>query len=139
VNLGPGASVERIRLERKKAGDEDYAATLRRLGFDVGPAGHVARAKAIEAMEWVRGRRRQSARVACGDIVPRSNVQTQVASQAAGATTPPGAGTTTPPGGGTDPGGPGDPPGGNPNIPLPSPLPSQPPGSAVTFASGDGR
>jgi hypothetical protein len=136
VNLGAGSSVERIRLERKKAGDEDYVATLHRLGFDAGPAGNVTRAKAVDAMEWVRGRRRQSARVACGDVVPREDLQTQVASQAAGAT-PPGGGTTVPPGGGGTPGGPGTPPGRNPNVPLPSPLPSQPPGSSVTIASGD--
>jgi hypothetical protein len=135
VNLGPGASVERIRLERKKDGDEDYVATLRRLGFDVGPAGQVARAKAVDAMEWVRGRRRQSDRVACGDVIPREDVDTRVATQSSGATTPPGGGGE--PGGGTgEPGGPGTPPGGDPNVPLPSPEPSQPPGSAVTIASG---
>jgi hypothetical protein len=141
VNLGPGASVERIRLERKKASDEDYVATLRRLGFDVGAAGNVTRAKAVDAMEWVRGRRRQSARVACGDVIPRDEVDTTVASQSAGTTTPPtsGGGTTTPPGGVDPPGGagPGRPPG--PNPPLPLPAPSQPPGSEVTITSGSGR
>jgi hypothetical protein len=135
VNLGPGASVERIRLERKKDRDEDYVATLRRLGFDVGPAGDVPRPKAVDAMEWVQGRRRQSARVACGDVVPRGDLQTQVASQNPGGTTPPGG--TNPPG--TGPGGPGNTPGGTPDVPLPDPQPSQPPGSAVTIAAGDGR
>lgn len=140
VNLGPGSSVERLRLERKKASDEDYVATLRRLGFDAGPPGKVTRAKAVDAMEWVRGRRRQSARVGCGDIVPRADVDTQMASQGTGSVTPPGGGGTTPPGGGGTPGtGGGTPPGPNPPIPLPSPGPSQPPGSAVTIASGDGR
>jgi hypothetical protein len=139
VNLGPGATVERFRLERKKAGDADYVATLRRLGFDAGPPGGVTRARAVDAMEWVRARRRQSARVGCGDVVPRREVETQVASQATGSVTPPGGGGTTPPGGGGPGGGVGTPPGGNAPIPLPSPGPTQPPGSAVTIASGDGR
>ena len=143
VNLGPGSTVERIRLERKKAGDEDYVATLRRLGFDAGPPGNVTRARAVDAMEWVRGRRRQSARVGCGDVVPRSEVNAQVASQSAGPATPPGGGGAGSGGGGAGGGGAGGgggtPPGPNPPIPLPSPGPSQPPGSAVTIASGDGR
>ena len=135
VNLGAGSTVERIRLERKKDGDADYVATLRRLGFDVGPEGRVSRPKAIAAMEWIGGRRRQSARVACGDVVPVTDVQTQVASQTPG-TSGPGVGTTPPGGGGIDP--PGTNPGGNPSVPLPSPVPSQEPGSPVTFASGGG-
>ncbi len=135
VNLGAGSSIERIRLERKKDADADYVATLRRLGFDVGPEGRVSRPKAIAAMEWISGRRRQSARVSCGDVVPVTELQTQVASQ-----TPPGTSTpggTTPPGGGIDP--PGTNPGGNPTTPLPTPLPSQEPGSPVTFTGGGGR
>ena len=135
VNLGAGSTVERIRLERKKDGDADYVATLRRLGFDVGPEGRVSRPKAIAAMEWIGGRRRQSARVACGDVVPVTDVQTQVASQTPG-TAGPGVGTTPPGGGGIDT--PGTNPGGNPSVPLPSPVPSQEPGSPVTFASGGG-
>jgi hypothetical protein len=87
-------------------------------------------------MDWVRGRRRQSARAGCGDVIPRADVETSVASQ--GTSTPAGGGTTST-GGGTDPGGGGTPPGPNPPIPLPSPGPSQPPGSAVTIAAGDGR
>src|SRR5262245_60595111 len=102
VNLGKGATVERIRLERKKASDEDYVAALKRLGFGPGEPGNVARAKAVDAMEWVRGRRRQVERVGCGDIVPRADVNTQVASEGGSGTTP------TDPGGGGDPGG-GDP------------------------------
>ena len=135
VNLGPGSTVERIRLERKKASDEDYVATLRRLGFEAGEAGSVSRARAVDAMEWVRGRRRQSARTGCGDVIPRADVNATIATQ--GTATPGGCGTTFT--GGTDPGGGGGtPPGPNPPIPLPSPGPSQPPGSAVTIAA-DGR
>ncbi|PYQ02106.1 MAG: hypothetical protein DMF82_17085 [Acidobacteria bacterium] len=50
VTLSPGASVQRLRAERKKDGAADYVATLRRLGFDVGPAGPVSRARAADAM-----------------------------------------------------------------------------------------
>ncbi len=32
--LGPGATIERLKLERKRQGGEDYVATLKRLGFD---------------------------------------------------------------------------------------------------------
>jgi hypothetical protein len=138
VNLGAGATVERIRLERKKAADEDYVATLRRLGFDTGEPGHVSRAKAVDAMEWIRGRRRQSERAGCGDVIPRLDIDTRMAAQGAGAT-PPGGGTPLSGGGGGTPGGGGGgggtPPGQNPPLPLPSPGPSQPPGSAVTIAS----
>lgn len=142
VNLGPGATVERIRLERKKASEEDYVATLRRLGFDAGPEGNVTRAKAVDAMEWIRERRRQSARAGCGDIVPHPEVQTEMATRGSGSgPTSPGGGGAVSPGGGMPgiggPGGGGTPGVGNPNIPLPSPVPSQPPGSAVTIAVGD--
>jgi hypothetical protein len=134
VNLGAGSTVERIRIERKKDSDADYVGTLQRLGFDVGPEGRVSRPKAIAAMEWVAARRRQSARVSCGDVVPASELQTQVASQTPGGS-PPGGGTNPP--GGVDV--PGTNPGGDPSLPIPSPLPSQDPGSPVTFASGGGR
>ena len=134
VNLGPGASVERIRLERKKDRDEDYVATLRRLGFDAGAPGHVTRGKAVDAMEWIQGRRRTSARVGCGDVIPaRSSRPRWRRSRPGGVAPPGGGGTSSPPGG--NPGGPGTPPGGNPSLPLPTPLPSQPPGSADTIAA----
>jgi hypothetical protein len=136
VNLGAGSTVERIRLELKKDSDADYVGTVRRLGFDVGPEGRVSRPKAIAAMEWISTRRRESARASCGDVVPATELQTQVASQTPGTSTPPGGGTN-PPGGGVDV--PGTPPGIDPNIPLPSPLPSQEPGSPVTFGAGASR
>ena len=37
VNLGQGAAVQRIRVERKKDKAADYVATVRRLGLDLGP------------------------------------------------------------------------------------------------------
>ena len=120
VNLGAGSTVERIRIERKKDADADYVATLRRLGFDVGPEGRVSRPKAIAAMEWVAARRRQSARVGCGDVVPVSELQTQVASQTPGTSTAGGGGAIPPGGGGVVV--PGTSPGGNPSAPLPSPC-----------------
>jgi len=68
ANLGPGASAQRLRAERKKDGPADYVATLRRLGFDVGPSGPVSRPRAVEAMQFIE-QRRSEMRGACGDIV----------------------------------------------------------------------
>src|SRR5262249_29706070 len=45
VTLGPGASIGRVRFERKKTTPADYVDTLKRLGFDPGPAGAIARDK----------------------------------------------------------------------------------------------
>jgi hypothetical protein len=67
VTLGPGASVERLRAERKKDSPADYVATLRRLGFDVGPAGPIGRARAVDAMHFIEQRRTEMVG-ACGDV-----------------------------------------------------------------------
>ena len=67
VTLSPGASVERLRAERKKDSPADYVATLRRLGFDVGATGPVSRARAVDAMQFVQQRRLEMVG-ACGDI-----------------------------------------------------------------------
>lgn len=67
VNLGDGAVVERLRLERKKDAPSDYLATLRRLGFDPGPDGPVARDKAVAAMGFVRAKHRERVGKLCGD------------------------------------------------------------------------
>jgi hypothetical protein len=68
VTMGAGASVERLRAELKKDRPADYVATLRRLGFDVGPAGPVSRARAVDAMHFVQQRRMEMVG-ACGDVV----------------------------------------------------------------------
>jgi len=61
VTLGPGAVVARLRVERKKEDATDYLGTIRRLGFDPGPDGEpVTRGKAIDAMNWIRERRRMA-------------------------------------------------------------------------------
>ncbi len=65
--LGPGATVERLRLERRKQAGEDYVATLRRLGFEPGPDGPVTRAKAEEAIDFLRQRRFERPTPDCGD------------------------------------------------------------------------
>ncbi len=65
--LAQGASVERLRLERKRAEPEDYLATLRRLGFEPGPDGPVSRAKANEAVDFILSRRKSLPRSDCGD------------------------------------------------------------------------
>jgi hypothetical protein len=61
VTLGPGAVVARLRVERKKEAAADYLGTIRRLGFDPGPDGQpVTRSRAVDAMNWVRERRRMA-------------------------------------------------------------------------------
>jgi hypothetical protein len=69
VTLSPGASVGSLRLERKKASAADYLATLRRLGFDPGADGPIARDKAVDARSFVEHRRGLRGNESCGDIV----------------------------------------------------------------------
>ena len=57
VDLGPGDSVDRVRLERRKDGGPDYVDALRGMGFDPGE-GAVSREKADEAVEWLGKRHR---------------------------------------------------------------------------------
>ena len=54
LNLGRGAAVQRIRVERKKEAVVDYIATVRRLGLDLGEEGPISRGKAVEAMRFIR-------------------------------------------------------------------------------------
>jgi hypothetical protein len=67
VNLGDGGVVERVRVERKKDAAADYVGTLRRLGFDAGPDGPIARDKAVGAMGFVREKNRERAGKLCGE------------------------------------------------------------------------
>jgi hypothetical protein len=54
VTLAPGTVVASVKAERKNAAPADYMAALKRLGFDVGPEGPISRARAVDAMNWVR-------------------------------------------------------------------------------------
>ncbi|MBN2371572.1 MAG: hypothetical protein JXO72_13910 [Vicinamibacteria bacterium] len=71
VTLAPGAAVQRLRIERKKDGPEDYEAALRRLGFDVGAPGPISRDRAIDLMNFIRAQRRIMAGLDryCGDTI----------------------------------------------------------------------
>jgi hypothetical protein len=89
VVLGAGSAVERLRLERKKDSAADYVATLRRLGLELGPDGPVARERADEAWQFVRGRRASGVEQSCGEVVLRD---TLVASAGPAAGPPPGGG-----------------------------------------------
>jgi hypothetical protein len=73
VVLGPGAGVERLRLERKKETPADYLTTLRRLGFDPGPDGPVARGKAVDAMNFIATQRSTLSTQNCGDVMVADN------------------------------------------------------------------
>lgn len=65
--LGPGATLERLRLLRLKESGEDYVSTLRRLGGDPGPQGPITRATAEEAIDFLRRQRRERPTPDCGD------------------------------------------------------------------------
>ncbi|MCG6923303.1 MAG: hypothetical protein LJF15_19795 [Acidobacteria bacterium] len=69
VSLGNAATLDQIRIEKKKDSAEDYVATLRRLGLEPGPNGPVSQDKAIEAMRFVREQRQEAMARLCGDTV----------------------------------------------------------------------
>jgi hypothetical protein len=69
VRLAPGSAFRSLRLERKKETAEDYVETLKRLGFDVGPAGPIVRGRAEEAADFIR-KRRIGRSAPCGDLAP---------------------------------------------------------------------
>jgi hypothetical protein len=120
--LAEGASVDQLKIERKKTSAADYVATVRRLGFDPGPQGAVARSKALDAMRFVRDQRRALLSMLCGDRVLIEEPPTALPSQVAGGT-----------GVGTVPGRPGQGGGGGVDVPIPPPLlPPQPAGSPTT-------
>lgn len=121
LSLAEGASVDRLRIERKKGSPADYVATVRRLGFDPGPQGAVSRGKALDAMRFVRDQRRVLLSALCGDRVLIEESPTSLPTQIAG-------------GVGTVPGRPGQGGGGGGvDVPLPPPLlPPQPPSSPTT-------
>jgi len=121
LSLAEGASVDQLRIERKKSSAADYVATIRRLGFDPGPQGAVARGKALDAMRFVREQRRVLLSSLCGDRVLIDESPSSLPSQVAGGT-----------GIGTVPGRPGQG-GGGIDVPIPPPLlPPQPAGSPTT-------
>jgi hypothetical protein len=124
IALGPGATIERLRLERRKQAGEDYVATLRRLGFDPGPEGPVTRQKAEEAIDFLRGRRHERPTPDCGDwdLPPQGDV-TRVDGGYPGGGGPPG----PPPGPPPPPGNPG----GGPPPNTPPGVPPQDPASPV--------
>ena len=140
LSLAAGASFERLKLERKKTSAADYNATLRRLGFDPGPEGAITRARALDAMRFVRDQRRALLASLCGD---RVQVDDSLAGQTtvAGSGTPEGPGPDLPPGGPSGPVGPVGPvgpivPGGPGQPPVQPPLiPPQPPSSPTTPSS----
>jgi hypothetical protein len=123
LSLADGASFERLKLERKKSSAADYGATLRRLGFDPGPQGPVTRARALDAMRFVRDQRRALMVSLCGDRV-------QIDESFAGQTTVAGNAAIVPGQPPGEPVGPGEAPG-------PPPLiPPQPPSSPTTPGGG---
>ena len=83
LTLGEGASLELIRIEKKKGEPSDYVATLKRLGFDPGPDGPVSRARALDAMRFIREQHSRRVSELCGDV-PKEP-PTALPTQAAGA------------------------------------------------------
>jgi len=99
VTLGDGAAIERVRLEPKKGTPADYVATLRRLGFDTGSDGAVSPDKAVDAMKFVRDRRRDVLDTLCGDVElrPETQAPTPIIAAAPSAVAPAAAGVPAPP------------------------------------------
>jgi hypothetical protein len=124
LTLGDGAVFERLRIERKKSTPADYVAALKRLGFDPGPDGPVARGRALDAVGFIREQRRSVLASLCGDRVPFEETPTALPTQVAGTTTStPGAGPVRPQGQST----------GQTEPPIGPPiLPPQPPASGTT-------
>jgi hypothetical protein len=149
VLLAPGAVIHRVRVERKKESPADYVATVRRLGFDVGPAGPMPRDRAVDAMRFLEKRAAPMKEALCGDIVLPTEVPgTRAGLEVAQIPGPAQPGLTTgvgqPPFGGPlvpvtgSPGGPiaGPSPGPTPGISIaPSPLPSPTSGPTPAPAS----
>jgi hypothetical protein len=69
VSLGASATLDLVRIERKKASPADYVTTLRRIGFDPGPEGAVSPDTAIAAMRFISEKRQEMADLLCGDTV----------------------------------------------------------------------
>jgi hypothetical protein len=116
VSMGQGAVIQRLRVERKKDTADDYIATVRRLGLDLGTSGPITREKAVLAMRFLKSRRGLDPLSLCQDVLERE--PTLVATAGAGQpVTPPGAG----------PAGPGPGPGTGPNPPPPPTGPLSPP------------
>jgi hypothetical protein len=91
VSLGNGAVVERVRVQRKKDTPADYLATLKRLGFDPGAGGPVARNRAVDAMNFVRGRRKVVKSEPCDLLLQPNPNQRLVSAEPAGPVAGPGA------------------------------------------------
>jgi len=126
VNLGRGAAVQRIRVERKKDTAADYLATVRRLGLDLGAEGPISRERAVEAMRFLKARRGLDPQNLCQDILDTEPALIAGTGGAGQPVAPP-----TGPGTGPGPGGGSNPPTG-PQPPLTPPvLPPQNPASPV--------
>ena len=69
VVLGNAASLDLVRIEKKKDAAEDYESTMRRLGFDPGPEGPVSRDTAISAMDFIADKREENLAILCGDTI----------------------------------------------------------------------
>jgi hypothetical protein len=143
LSLADGASLERLKLEKKKNAAADYVATVKRLGFDAGPHGPVARTRALDAMRFVREQRRALMASLCGDRLLIDDSFDAATTTVAGSTGS-GAASGQQPGTG-DPTGPTGPvvlppvpaPLPPPLPPLPPPLiPPQPPSSPVIPGGG---
>ena len=145
VLLAPGAVIQRVRAERKKDSPADYVATLRRLGFDVGPPGPMPRNRAVDAMRFLEKKAAPMKEALCGDlilptIVPVTRAGLEVAQIPGPGEPPPFAGPGQPPFGSgplAPVGGPTGPPVALPSpspivTPAPSPTPSAPVASPPT-------
>jgi len=122
VLLAPGAVIQRMRAEKKKDSPSDYASALRRLGFDVGAPGPMARDRAVDAMRFLESRASALREALCGDLLlptaPATRAGLEVAQIPGPGQAPLNAGLGQPPLGT------------GPTVPLPKPSPSPSPAAS---------
>lgn len=81
VRLGPNASVERIRVERKETTGASYVEALHKLGLDLGPEGSISRGKAADAMQWLK-KERSTLGASCAELAaPKPETPTQTVAE----------------------------------------------------------
>jgi len=131
--IGPNTVVDQIRLEPKKDTAADYAATVARLGLDLGPGGPITREKADEARRFLEKRHTELLQELCGDILQPGTLVAELATTGASGAEGGGPGGGGPGGGGPGGGGGG---GGGGSVPPPliPPLPPASPTLPTAFA-----
>jgi len=133
ISLGPGAVVQRVRVEQKKDTAADYLATVERLGLTLGAVGPITRERAEEARRFLERRRTQRERELCGDILRPGTLVADLAASAGSQAGGGGGGEGGGGGGGGGAGGGGGTGGGGGGQVPPPVIPPLPPASPISL------